>query len=147
MIICMFSVIHYNRHLRDLEKTLRNFYRHLKTGGLLIFDMGFNEGRMSRMEDGTSHVLKRSDGDVDLVRFDKIKKGAGKVEFYMGYILFKNGRFYFSKEKHVLGSFKTTDVKKLTERIGFKTKLYTYDLKPWRKTSKKYVIFSCAKRF
>ena len=146
VIICMFSVIHYNRHLRDLEKTLRNFYRHLKTGGLLIFDMGFNEERMSWMEDGTSHVLSRSDGDVDLVRFDKIKKGAGKVEFYMGYILFKNGRFYFGKEKHVLGSFKTADVKKLTERIGFKTKLYTYDLKPWRKTSKKYVIFSCVKR-
>src|SRR3989344_4302934 len=41
VILCMFTAINYNLTAADLIKTLRNFKRHLKKGGVVIFDAPF----------------------------------------------------------------------------------------------------------
>jgi ubiquinone/menaquinone biosynthesis C-methylase UbiE len=144
IVLCLFSTIHYNQNLKELEKTLKNFYGHLKKGGLLIFDMGFNE---ERWEGSHVHVGNWSNKEVDLVRFSKSRRQGDFGILNMAYILFKNKKFYFGEEEHKLRIFKTHEVKKLSEKIGFKTDLYeSYTQKSWRKNSKKYVVFACVKR-
>jgi SAM-dependent methyltransferase len=144
IVLCLFSTMHYNQNLKELERTLKNFYRHLKKGGLLIFDMGFNE---ERWEEGHVDVGSWSNKEVHLVRFSKSRRQGNHGILDMAYILFKNKKFYFGKEKHKLGIFKTLEVKKLTENIGFKTDLYeNYTSKLWRKNSKKQVVFACVKK-
>jgi ubiquinone/menaquinone biosynthesis C-methylase UbiE len=74
IILCLFSTMHYNTNVSDLKKTLKNFYKHLKKGGLLIFDMGFNEERYSAKQ-VHAHTGSWSRGDVELVRFMKSRQG------------------------------------------------------------------------
>ena len=106
--------------------------------------MGFNK---ERWKSGRVIFGCWSNKEVDLVRFSKSRRQGNKGILDMAYILFKNNKFYFGKEKHILGIFKTLEVKKLTEKIGFKTELYeNYTFKPWRKNSRKYVVFACVKK-
>jgi len=37
-ILCMFTSINYNTSMKDLVRTLRGFRRHLKDGGIIVFD-------------------------------------------------------------------------------------------------------------
>lgn len=144
IVLCLFSTIHYNQSFKELKKTLKNIYSHLKKGGLLIFDMGFNE---ERWKEGYSHIESWSNKKIELVRFSKSIRQKNFGILNMAYILFKNNKFYFGKEKHKLKIFKTLEVKKLTEKLGFKTYLYEdYTSKHWKKNSKKYVVFVCIKK-
>ena len=144
IILCLFSTMHYNTNISDLKKTLKNFYKHLKKGGLLVFDMGFNQERYSAKH--PSHTGSWSRGDVELVRFMKSRRVKNHALIHGAYILFKDNKFYFGAETHTLGIFKTLDVKNLAERVGFNVKVYSdYKLVPWRGSSKKYVVFSCVK--
>lgn len=70
--------MHYNQNPKELEQTLKNFYRHLKKGGLLIFDMGFNE---ERWKEGFVNVGNWSNKKVDLVRFSRSRRQE-ILEFY-----------------------------------------------------------------
>ncbi|MBS3118743.1 class I SAM-dependent methyltransferase [Candidatus Woesearchaeota archaeon] len=144
IVICLFSTIHYNQNCRELEKTLRNFYKHLKPRGLLIFDMGFNEERWSG---GHIFVDNWSNREVDLVRFSKSRRNEDYGILDMACIIFKNNKFQFEEEHHKLRIFKTPEVKKLVEKIGFNVDLYAgYTKKVWQKNSKKYVVFAGVKQ-
>jgi ubiquinone/menaquinone biosynthesis C-methylase UbiE len=143
ILLCLFSTIHYNQNLKELKKTLVNFYKHLKSEGILIFDMGFND---ERWKGGNVHLGNWANKDVDLVRFSKSRRERNFGLVNMAYILFKNKKFYFGEEEHKLRIFKTFEVKKLAEKIGFKVYLYDgYTTKSWRKNSNKYVVFACVK--
>lgn len=144
IILCLFSTIHYNTNVSDLKKTLKNFYKHLKKGGLLIFDMGFNKEKFDARH--PSHTGSWSLGGVELVRFMKSRRVKNHALLDGAYILFKDNKFYFGEETHKLGIFKTLDVKSFAQRVGFSVKVYSdYKLMPWRYSSKKYVVFSCVK--
>jgi SAM-dependent methyltransferase len=144
IVLCLFSTIHYNKNLNELEKTLQNFYKHLKKGGILMFDMGFNE---ERWDGGHVHVGNWTNNEVDLVRFSKSRRERNFGILSMAYILFRNKKFYFGEEEHKLRIFKTVEVKKLAEKIGFKVDLYeSYTENFWRNNSKEYVVFACVKK-
>ncbi len=146
IILCLFSVIRYNKNYNDIKKTIRNFYKHLKKDGLLIFDMGFNK---ERFKDGylDSQVVK-IEKNTFLVRIGKsIRENKNNATILFAYVLIKNKKIEFFKEEHNLCIFDTVEVKKLTGEIGFKAKLYeNYTNKPWNQKSKKYVVFACLKK-
>lgn len=144
IIICLFSTMHYNLNYADLEKTIRNFHRHLKPNGLLIFDMGFNKERIIKR--GVADIVNKFDNKVNIVRFSRSSIKGNILILHMAYILFKNNKFYFGQEQHKVGIFETLRVKKLTEEIGFSVSLYeNYKNRYWNKRSKKYVVFACVK--
>ncbi len=144
IVLCLFSTIHYNQNLRELEKTLRNFYRHLEKGGLLIFDMGFNE---ERWEEGRIYVENWSTNEADLVRFSKSRREGDFGFLDMAYIIFKDKKFHFGEEEHKIGIFRTPKVKRLAERVGFKVDLYEIEpQKSWQENPGKYTVFACVKK-
>ncbi len=144
IILCLFSTIHYNLSYMDLEKTLRNFYDHLEEGGMLIFDMGFNDERWD--EDKSRHLCDCSDDEVDLIRFSKSTRKGNHGFLNMAYILRKDNKFHFGEEMHKLRIFRTPQVKKTLERIGFKAQLFEgYSNRSWKKSSKNYVVCAALK--
>ena len=144
VVLCLFSTMHYNINISDLKKTLKNFHKHLWKGGLLIFDMGFNDDKFS---EGRAHTGSWSDGRVDLVRFMKSRRVKNRAFLDAAYILFKNNRFYFANETHKLSIFNTRDVKLFCEKVGFDVKLFSgFSFVSWRKNSKKSVVFCCTKK-
>ncbi len=144
IVLCLFSTICYNLSYRQMEKTIRNFHRHLKKGGLMIFDMGFNRERFNQKSH--AYVNSQSNKEVDIVRFSKSIRKGNYAFLDMAYILFKNKKFHFGSEVHKLGIFDTLKIKRIAEKIGFDVKLYEYSGKPWTKKSKQYVVFAGVKR-
>ena len=141
IILCLFSTIHYNQNKNDLKKTIRNLYSHLKEGGILVFDMGFNE---ERFESGHKHLAEWSDG-IDFLRFSKSRRKGNKAILDMGYIVYKKSKLHFGEDHHILGIFRTREVRQMCEQVSFRTRVYDRKTeKPW-KGSKNYVVFACLK--
>jgi len=142
--LCLFSTMHYNKNYNDLKKTIENFYAQLKSGGLLIFDMGFNK---ERFDEGhfTSQVSEK--GNVSLARIGKTFRSGSKARLIFNYVLFEGKKMSLMKEEHSLGIFDTLKVKKIMEKIGFKTYIYnSYTSKAWTPKSKDYVVFTGIKK-
>ena len=145
IVLCLFSTMHYNLDYKQLEKTIKNYYRHLKEDGILIFDMGFNDERW--IKGGILDIGNFQNKDAHVLRFSKSFEHGKFAILNMGYIVYKDNKFKFAQERHKIRRFRTLKVKKLMEKIGFKTKLYEdYTNKPWKKNSKKYVVFAGIKR-
>jgi SAM-dependent methyltransferase len=145
ILLCLFSTIHYNQSTDELKKTLQNFHSHLRKGGLLIFDMGFNEERWDEKKGRTLEDYRGK--DMDLVRFDKSTREGKFGLFHMAYILFKDNKFNFGSEVHKLRIFKTPEVKRILENVGFDAEIYSgYTKKRWDAKSQNYVVFAAVKR-
>ncbi|MCK9151903.1 class I SAM-dependent DNA methyltransferase [Methanobacterium alcaliphilum] len=138
-IICMFSAINYNTNEDELEKTLRNFYMTLESGGLLIFDLGLNrenwvEGRVS-----VDTVVEK---DLELARIGQSHLENGVFNASFVFLVKKNGKMDFSIDQHELGIFETGKVLELMEDIGFKTVVYDeFTSKVWDVKSEGRPVF------
>ena len=144
VVLCLFSAMHYNLNYRQLEKTIRNFCRHLKPSGLLIFDMGFNEERWRKGVVDVGHFQGK---DVHVLRFSTSRRQGKDGTLDMGYIVYKNHKFGFAQERHTIRIFETLKVKKIMKNAGFETKTYqAYTNKFWTKRSKVSVVFVGKKR-
>lgn len=144
IILCLFSTIHYARNYEEIRKTLKNFYKHLRKGGILIFDMGMTEEIWAGSR---SQVVKKSAKSVELVRFSVSRRENNFAILGMAYVLYKNKKFYFESEEHKLGIFKTLKIKEIAEKTGFSADLYNdFSNKKWNAKSKRYVVFACVKK-
>jgi len=142
-ILCLYNTIHYNLNYNELKKTLKNYYRHLKKGSMLIFDMGFNE---ERFNEKIVDVKKFQHKDDTLIYFSKPLKKGNKGVLKMAYILFKNNKINFEKEDHKIGIFSTFKVKKILENMNFSVDLKDgYTNNNWNKDSKNIVLLVCIK--
>jgi len=147
VVLCLFSTMHYNKNQRELNKTMKNLYKHLKKDGILIFDLSFTK---ERWKEGRTNVEHKANNDIDFVRFSKTRNKGKQGILDLAYIIYKNKgnkRFHFGEEKHELGIFKTKEVKKLAEETGLKTSIYEkFSQKTWKKGSKKRPVFVCVKK-
>jgi len=117
-LISMFAVISYQTKNRDLASAFANASRHLKKGGLLIFDCWSGMGVISQKPQKRKKVIKKngemiirkSTPYLDLlaqtidVRFELIRTLKGKVlekvnEIHKMRYLFPQEIFYFLEEK------------------------------------------------
>ena len=144
IILCMFSAMSYNQNYNELEKTLKNFYSHLKEKGLLVFDLGIYEERWD-LKLGVDVIRCQYKG-ADLVRFARSTRQGDYGIINMAYIMFKDKKFTFGHEKHKMYIFKALNIKKAAEKVGFKVKLYdAFSGKPWNKKNKKQLVISAVK--
>jgi SAM-dependent methyltransferase len=148
VVLCLFSVMHYNYSYNDLEKTLKNFYNHVNDDGLVIFDMGFNKERFqaNRPVDIINADNRDGGNDTHITRVAKMSKEGDFGVLRMGYVLVRGNKFDFGLDEHKLRIFDSLKVKDLCEKIGFDVKIYSgYKHRSWNAKSKKYVIFACRK--
>jgi len=139
VIICMFSSINYNTNYEELEKTLRNFYKHLQKGGIVIFDVGFNK---ESWKEGYIIIKTVVDKNLKIVRISQSRSKNSIFNLNFIFLIKEKGKFDFDIDQHKLGIFETNKVRKLMNKIGFKTFIYTdYTNKIWNKKLKKRPVF------
>jgi ubiquinone/menaquinone biosynthesis C-methylase UbiE len=121
VIICIFSAIHYNINLKELENTLQNFYQHLKTGGVLIFDLSLN---IENWIEGLVSVDTVVEEDLKIARIcqSQLKNGIFNANFV--FLVKEDGEFNFDIDEHKLGVYDVNEVSKIMEKRGFNTYIY-----------------------
>jgi ubiquinone/menaquinone biosynthesis C-methylase UbiE len=134
IVTCIFSAIHYNRNSQEHETTLTNFYNHLKTGGILIFDLSLNR---ENWIEGLVSVDTVVEEDLKIARICQSKLNNGIFNANFIFLVKDHGKFDFDIDEHELGIFKMEDVISIMNKVGFETTIYA-DF-----TSEKWEIDKC----
>jgi ubiquinone/menaquinone biosynthesis C-methylase UbiE len=116
-VVCLFSAISYNLTMEEVRKTLGGFYRHLKVGGVVVFDTHFMR---KNFLDGFRDEDVFDDGKVIGARLaiSKRKGDVGEISFTY---LIKDGRkvIVLRNDLHRLGLFDPEDFLRVLEETGF----------------------------
>ncbi|NYB51266.1 MAG: methyltransferase domain-containing protein [Methanobacteriaceae archaeon] len=143
VIICLFSSINYHTNLIDLEKTFKNFYSHLKVGGVLIFDLGFCT---ENWEEGRMLVDAVVEGDLQLARISQSRLYDGVFNANFVFLIKEDGVMDFEIDQHQIGVFSTRDVMRILEETGFQCHIYSnYEDLAWDDKSGERPVFVCIK--
>lgn len=120
-VLCLFSSIAYNPSYGELEQTLKNFYYHLKEDGILVFDNAFWKETFVR---GHSTVNTVDEENLKLARFSNSQVTEKNLKIVFTYLIKENERLDFDIDEHVLGILEIKKVKKLMEKLGFRTVIF-----------------------
>ncbi len=120
VITCLFSSIGYVKTRSNLKKTLKNFAKHLKKGGVVVIEPWFDK---LTYKEGSPHMTIYEDKDIKIARLNvsKIKNDVSELE--MHYLVGEKGKEvkYFT-DKHQLGLFDTEETLRFMEEAGFRAK-------------------------
>lgn len=122
VIICLFSSIGYVRTLGNLEKTLKNFAKHLNPGGVVVIQPWLDpEDFIS----GLPWMDTYEDKDIKIARLGTSTNNRNISILDMHYLIAEKdkGVKYF-KEKHELGMFTVERFKEAMEEAGFQKVQY-----------------------
>jgi ubiquinone/menaquinone biosynthesis C-methylase UbiE len=120
VITCIFSAIHYNINMDEMEKTLQNFYDHLNPGGILIFDLSLNKNNWI---EGLVSVDTVVEDDLKIARICQSRQKDGIFNANFVFLVKDHGEFDFDIDQHELGIFELEAVKNLMEK-KFETIIY-----------------------
>ena len=122
IITCLFSAIGYTKTLNNLRKVLKNFYFHLKNGGVVLIEPWFTkESKDFRVS--VPFVVHNENDNTKISRISiaSIKNNISIMDTH--YLVDEAGKgiSHFS-EKHILGLFEKNEFIKVMIEVGFKTK-------------------------
>ncbi|BDZ70667.1 class I SAM-dependent DNA methyltransferase [Methanobacterium petrolearium] len=143
-ILCLFSAINYHTTMDELEGTFKRFYEHLKSGGVLIFDLGFCT---ENWEEGRMLVDAVVQGDLQLARISQSRLYHGVFNANFVFLVKEDGKMDFEIDQHQIGVFPTSEVAKILEKTGFENHIYNgYNDLPWDKKSDERPVFVSIKK-
>ncbi|NIQ06148.1 MAG: class I SAM-dependent methyltransferase [Candidatus Korarchaeota archaeon] len=117
--LCLFTTMHYNKSMKEVEKTLRNFYNALGRKGIVIFDISLTED----VRGGPSlHV--HADDTLQIARVGLWRPRGDVMHAKFLFLVKDQEGMDFEVEKHVLGLFNLEQIKEVMEKIGFQVKMY-----------------------
>lgn len=118
VITCLFSSIGYTKTVENLEKTIENFSKHLKQGGIVIIEPWFTK---KEFKDGHINLEKYETEDLKIVRLSHSKKTGDISKIEMQYLIAeKEGGINHLTETHKLGLFSQDDFKKMMKKNNLK---------------------------
>lgn len=121
VITCLFSSIGYVKTEKNLLKTLENFVKHLKPGGIVIFEPWFNKETFTV---GTPHMTTHDGEDIKIARLN-VSAVEGNISILdMHYLVAEKDKevIYFS-DRHELGMFENDRILELIKEAGLEAKL------------------------
>jgi ubiquinone/menaquinone biosynthesis C-methylase UbiE len=120
VIICLFSSIGYVKTYKKLAKTIENFSRHLKTGGVVIIEPWLTK---STYIYGLTAMRTYSDDDIKIALLSVSKKQGSISIIDMNYLIAeKNKSVNHFIEHHELAMFEIDKILKIMEKCGLKSK-------------------------
>ena len=122
IVICMFSAMNYNITVEELTITLKNFYNHLKNGGILIFDLGLN---LENWIEGLVSVDTVVDENLKIARICQSHLDNGIFHADFVFLIKENYKLDFDIDQHELGVFGIEKVLGLMEDVGFENFIYS----------------------
>jgi ubiquinone/menaquinone biosynthesis C-methylase UbiE len=119
-IICLFSAIGYVRTYANLERTLRNFHSHLKSGGVVIIEPWFTRAAYKK---GAPHMTTYSDDHTKVARLNvsKIRGNLSVLDIYY-LIAERNETVRHFVDRHEVGMFEFKRILALMRKTGFQAK-------------------------
>jgi SAM-dependent methyltransferase len=143
-VVTAMDMIMYNLNYSDLEKTLKNFYDHLKIGGVSLF---FFEEMKKTFEQNKTSVSKRKRGKMEVIvienDYDEDENDT-EYESILIFLIRKEGKLQVEVDKHQIGIFELDKVLEILDKLNFKTKLYEMDFQE-KEYKKKGPFFVCQK--
>lgn len=119
VITCLFSSIGYVKTYSNLNKTIRNFSKHLKTGGVVIIEPWLTP---KAWKTGSLH-MRCSDGkDRKIARIVVSGKNGNKSIMNMHHLIADKGGVVYFIEKHEMGLFTVKKTLEIMRKAGFKAK-------------------------
>lgn len=124
-VTCLFSAIGYLRTYENLKRTLMNFSRHMKSGGVLILEPAFTR---KNFKPGMAHLKTYDSETIKIARMnDSVLVGNCSV-FNFHYLISDKSKIRHLKETHTLGLFEVDKTLKLMKESGFKPRYLTNGL-------------------
>jgi ubiquinone/menaquinone biosynthesis C-methylase UbiE len=119
VITCLFSSIGYVKTYSNLQKTLKNFERHLKKGGVVIIEPWFTK---STYKVGSNHLSTYEDENIKIARLvvSKIKDNISEMDMHF-LIAERNKEVKHLTERHEMGLFEIDKTLQFMKKAGFKT--------------------------
>jgi ubiquinone/menaquinone biosynthesis C-methylase UbiE len=143
-IICMFSSIGYNTSYEDLEATLRNFHRHLRPGGVMIFDTWFHK---KGWIEGYMSINTVIEDNLQVARISQSWSKNDLGNFNMVFMIKEEGKVDFEIDQHTLLIIDIDNVKAIMDSVGFTTEIYAGDTRElWTEETKERPYFCGVKR-
>ena len=120
VIICMLSSIGYVRTKLSLEKTIQNFAKHLKKGGLVMVEPSYAKAFYVRGEPRIT-TYNGKDAKIARVNFTKVRQTTAVLNMHI--LIAERGKDakYFV-DKHELGLFGVSNTLRIMKAAGFKSK-------------------------
>ena len=117
VILCLFSSIGYVKTYENLQRTIQNFYDHLKLGGVLIIEPWFT--RSVYME-GTPHITTYEGENLNIARANIAKIENDLSVMNMHYLIAKKDAddVVYYTEKHELGFFEIDKTLEIMKEVG-----------------------------
>lgn len=121
VIACLFSSIRYVKTYQNLKKTINNFAKHLKTGGVVIIEPCFSE---YAYEAGSPYMTTYDGKDLKIASLtvSKIKGNVSERDVHI-LIAERNKEVKHFVDRHELGLFETGKILQFMRESGLKAKL------------------------
>ncbi|MGC2289138.1 MAG: class I SAM-dependent methyltransferase [Thermoplasmata archaeon] len=130
VISCLFSAIGYVRTRDGLRRTLTNFARHLKPGGVLVIEPWLTP---PLYRTGSVHARVEGTGDVKVARVDMSERRGRLSILRMHYLIAEPGRpVRHAVDVHTMGLFTTDETLRLLRRSGLRARFLRKGLMPGR---------------
>jgi len=142
-IICLFTSMNYSTTLEDLERTLRNFYKHLERGGVVIFDLG-----LTKLKEFPIRIDTYTEKGLQIARISQMQPLSNRT-VESKFLIFIKGKekLDFEIDEHILGVFDPAEVRRIMKSIGFDVNVYdNFSFKKYTRKSKRPVFVGIKKK-
>jgi ubiquinone/menaquinone biosynthesis C-methylase UbiE len=126
VITCLFSSIGYVRTYSNLGKTIRNFARHLKKGGLVLIEPWFTKSTYTA---GSPHMSTYDGKDIKIARLNVSELRGNVSVMDMHYLIAEKdkGVKHFV-DRHGLGLFETAETLRIMKAAGLQSRFLKHGL-------------------
>ncbi len=115
VIICLFSAIGHLKTHANLAKTIKNFDKHLKPGGIMIIEPFVSE---EQFREGNLHADYVREPDLKLVRM-VISRKKGSIGFFdFHFLVGEKGKIKYFVDREYLGMFNEKKVLSMMKNTG-----------------------------
>jgi ubiquinone/menaquinone biosynthesis C-methylase UbiE len=130
VITCLFSSIGYLKTHANLRKTIQNFSKHLKKGGLVLLEPWFTK---STYKPGGAHMDTYDGKDIKIARLN-VSELRGNLSFMdMHYLVAERGKgVKHFVDRHELGLFEVDETLRIMKEAGLQSKFLKHGLMPER---------------
>jgi ubiquinone/menaquinone biosynthesis C-methylase UbiE len=130
VVLCLFSAIGYVKTYPKLARTLMNFARHLRVGGVVIIEPWLTK---AAIDDGHVHVLTQGSNDLKVVRVDRMTVKGGLSILDERLVVAESGRGITSyRDRMVMGLFEKEEFLRLMKKAGLRSRYLKTSLAPGR---------------
>ena len=126
VITCLFSSIGYVKTLANLRRTIRNFSKHLKNGGVVLIEPWFSK---STFYPGSPHMTTYDGKDIKIARLNVSELRGSLSVMDMHYLIAERGEdVKHLVDRHEMGLFDVDETLRIMKTNGLRSRFLKHRL-------------------